>query len=115
VITSKNGSSHFQIKVTKAGPDQTVTAGNPVQLDGSASSDEDNDELTYTWTQTAGPPVKLSDKNGVKPTFTAPEVKVPTVLIFELKVNDAGDVFKSCPTPNSESKPDTIKITVNPK
>jgi hypothetical protein len=100
--------------VAKAGPDQTVTAGKPVQLDGSASSDEDKDELTYTWTQTAGPPVKLSDETG-KPIFTAPKVKVPTVLIFELKVNDAGDVFNSCPTPNSESKPDTIKITVNPK
>ena len=101
--------------VAKAGPNQTVTAGNPVQLDGSASSDEDKDELTYTWTQTKGPPVKLSDETSAKPTFTAPEVKVSTALIFELKVNDAGDIFKSCPTPNSESKPDTIQITVNPK
>lgn len=101
--------------IAKAGPNPTVTAGNPVQLDGSGSSDEDKDELTYAWTQTAGPPVKLSDETVVKPTFTAPEVKMQTVLIFELKVNDAGDVFNSCPTPISESKPDTIKITVKPK
>jgi hypothetical protein len=101
--------------VAKAGKDKTATSGDAVQLDGSASSDEDKDELTYTWTQKAGPHVKLSDETGVNPTFTAPEVKVSTVLTFELKVNDAGDVFKSCPTPDSESKPDTIKITVNPK
>jgi hypothetical protein len=98
-----------------AGKGQTVTSGDTVQLDGSASSDEDKDELTYTWTQKEGPFVKLSDQTGAKPTFTAPIVKVPTVLIFELKVNDAGYVLKSCPTPNSESKPDTIKIAVNPK
>jgi len=101
--------------IAKAGKDKTATSGDTVHLDGSASSDEDKNELTYTWTQTAGLTVKLSDENGVKPTFKAPEVKVSTVLTFELKVNDAGDVFNSCPTPNSESKPDTIKITVNPK
>jgi hypothetical protein len=101
--------------IAKAGKDKKATSGDTVQLDGSASSDEDKDELTYTWTQTAGPPIKLSDETGVKPTFKAPEVKVSTVLTFELKVNDAGDVFNSCPTPNSESKPDTIKITVNPR
>jgi len=101
--------------IAKAGKDKTATSGDTVQLDGSASSDEDKDELTYKWTQTAGPPVKLSDENGVKPSFKAPEVKVSTVLTFELKVNDAGDVFKSCPTPNSESKPVHINITVNPK
>jgi len=101
--------------IAKAGKDKKATSDDTVQLDGSASSDEDKDELMYTWTQTAGPPAKLSDENGVKPTFRTPEVKVPTILTFELKVNDAGDVFKSCPTPNSESKPDTIKITVNPR
>ncbi len=101
--------------IAKAGKDKKATSGDIVHLNGSGSSDEDKDELTYTWRQTAGSPVKLSDKTGAKLTFTAPEVKVPTVLIFELKVNDAGDVFKSCPTPNSESKPDTIQITVNPK
>lgn len=98
-----------------AGKDQTVACGDVVQLDGSASSDADKDELTYKWTQVAGPPVKLSDEKAVKPTFTAPDVNQPAVLTFQLIINDAADVFKSCPTPNSESGPDTINITVNPK
>jgi len=98
-----------------AGKDQTVACGDVVQLDGSASSDADKDELTYKWTQVAGPPVKLSDEKAVKPTFTAPDVNQPAVLTFQLIINDAADVFKSCPTPNSESEPDTINITVNPK
>ena len=101
--------------VANAGRDREVTAGDTVQLDGSGSTDADQDELTYTWRQISGPTVKLGEDAPVMPTFAAPEVKGRSVLIFELKVNDAGDVFKSCPTPVSQSEPDTVKITVNRK
>lgn len=40
--------------VTNAGPDQTVNQGSPVTLDGSRSSDPDNDSLTYRWTWPGG-------------------------------------------------------------
>jgi hypothetical protein len=46
--------------LAKAGPDATVTAGAPVTLDGSASSDLDRDPLTFSWTQTGGPEVTLA-------------------------------------------------------
>ena len=36
--------------VAKAGPNQSVTAGSTVNLNGSASFDVDADPLTYTWT-----------------------------------------------------------------
>ena len=101
--------------VANAGQDRTVTSGDTVQLDGSSSSDEDNDELTYGWTQIKGPDIKLSDEVVISPTFTAPTVKKKTVLEFQLIVNDAGDVFKSCPTPVSVREPDVVKITVSRK
>jgi K319L-like, PKD domain len=41
--------------VANAGPDQAVASAAPVQLTGAGSSDADHDQLTYQWTQTAGP------------------------------------------------------------
>lgn len=38
-----------------AGPNQTVTEGDPVTLDGSGSKDPDDDQLSYSWKQTQGP------------------------------------------------------------
>ncbi len=69
-----------------AGPDQTVSTGGSVQLDGSASSDPDGNTLTYRWTQTGGTAVTLSSTTAVKPTFTAPASA--TTLTFQLVVND---------------------------
>lgn len=70
-----------------AGSDQTVTEGDSVTLSGSAS-DVDDSSLTYSWTQTSGPDVSLSDASAAQPTFTAPDVDNPTDLTFELTVSD---------------------------
>ena len=70
----------------KAGPDQTVNEGVLVTLNGSASSDPDNDALTYSWT--APPGINLSSASASKPTFTAPEVQENTNYTFSLVVND---------------------------
>ena len=57
-----------------AGPDQLgVWEGALVMLDGSGSSDPDDDPLRYRWNQISGEPVVLSSQNIVNPTFTAPE------------------------------------------
>ena len=85
-----------------AGPDQpAVTAGATVTLDGSGSSDPDTGDAiaTYTWTQTGGTTVTLSD-NSAMPTFTAPAVA--TDLTFSLIVNDG----------RVDSAADTVTITV---
>ena len=70
-----------------AGTNQTVPAGAFVTLDGSGSSDPDGNPLTYSWSQTSGPSVTLSDNGAEMPTFTAPSLDGQS-LIFTLTVND---------------------------
>ena len=68
--------------VAMAGPDQTVSPGQLVTLDGSSSTAA----LTYAWTNTDG--IVLSDPILVKPTFTAPVL--PGSYIFTLTATGVG-------------------------
>jgi outer membrane protein assembly factor BamB/PKD repeat protein len=77
--------------VADAGPDQTVTEGLQVILNGFGSSDPDDGIGAYQWTQIAGSPVQLSDPVSVYPTFTAPNVGPDgEALTFQLTVTDGG-------------------------
>ena len=64
-----------------AGQDQDVETGATVTLDGSGSTDPDDDPLTYAWAQTAGPTVELSDPTAESPTFTAPDEAETLVVL----------------------------------
>ena len=75
-----------QAPVANAGTDQTVNEGVAVTLDGSASSDPDNNTLTYSWTAPTG--ITLNSTTAAKPTFTAPEVMTNQSYVFSLIVND---------------------------
>ena len=90
-----------------AGPDQLgVWEGALVTLDGSGSSDPDDDPLRYRWNQLSGEPVVLSSRNVVNPTFTAPEgLTVDAVLRFSLLVTDPSGRFDA----------DTVTVTVDPE
>ena len=83
-----------------AGDDQTTIRGDKVILDGSGSLDVDGkrEELIYTWRQTGGPRVVLSDSATVRPSFIAPYSLHPVdTLTFELIVTDQGGL-KGCDT-----------------
>ena len=88
------------IPVANAGADQTGEAGTNVMLDGSFSSDADQDNLTYKWTAQDG--ITLSSSSAQKPTFIAPEVTHDTQFTFILVVNDGF----------SDSPADQVVVTV---
>jgi hypothetical protein len=75
----------------EAGPDQTVTEGDWVTLDGSSSADPDDGIASYHWTQTAGIPVTLDNPTAVHTAFTAPRAGTyEEALSFKLTVSDKG-------------------------
>lgn len=93
------------VPLANAGPDQTVASGTTPGLNGSGSSDPDNDPLTYAWTQTAGPTVTLSDPAASNPTFATPTLAfgdANVALEFQLIVSDG----------TAPSAPDSVTITV---
>jgi hypothetical protein len=86
-----------------AGPDQQVFPGDLVTLNGTGSSDPEGEALTFNWTAPAG--ITLSDPSSPTPTFTAPDVGVPTNLVFQLEVCDEANPMSLCAT-------DTVVVTV---
>ncbi|MBW2296751.1 MAG: hypothetical protein JRF32_03975 [Deltaproteobacteria bacterium] len=72
-----------------AGPDQIVDEGQIVMLNGSNSTDPDDEIVSYHWVQIGGPGVNLSDFAAKQLTFAAPDVAFGgTALTFELTVTD---------------------------
>ena len=73
-----------------AGPNQAVSHGDTVTLNGSGSNDPDSgDTLSYSWAQIMGPTVSLSDANAAQPTFTASVgAAIAVTLRFRLTVSD---------------------------
>ena len=97
------------IPVANAGPDQTVTSGAIVTLDGNGSEDNDGTIASYTWLRTGGTGnvgVTLTGANTVLPSFTA-DILAPgadsVTHIFTLTVIDD----------SGESTTDTVTITVD--
>ena len=74
--------------VARAGAAQSVLTGSVVTLDGSASSDVNNDAINYKWALVAAPAgssATLTDATSAKPTFTA---DVSGTYVASLQVND---------------------------
>jgi LmbE family N-acetylglucosaminyl deacetylase len=89
--------------VVEAGGDQAVDAGSLITLDGTGSLDPDGDLLSYSWIQTQGTSVILSDPTSPIPSFNAPTgLLADETLEFGLVVNDG----------EFESIMDTVAVTV---
>ena len=87
--------------IAHAGKDTTITLpANTVMLDGSASTDPDNNIVSYAWTKISGP----SSFNIVNVNAVQTQVSNLTegTYQFELKVTDAGGLFSK----------DTVQVTV---
>ena len=81
-----------------AGPDQEAYTGQTITLDGSGSSDPDDDDatLSYSWRQTTltdTRPISLIRANTVRASFAVPtDLSADTEVEFELTVTDGAGV-----------------------
>lgn len=74
--------------VANAGPDLAGNEGTQVTLSANDSSDPDGDVLSYSWEQTAGVQITLTDTNTADLTFTLPEVAQNELTTFTVTVTD---------------------------
>ncbi|MGA2403216.1 MAG: hypothetical protein ABSG91_16160 [Syntrophobacteraceae bacterium] len=81
--------------VADAGPDQDVKSGSKVTLSGSNSTDSLSGIASYKWTQTFGPPVKLSNPSAPGCSFAAPNIASGRMLAFNLAVTNKAGITKS--------------------
>jgi hypothetical protein len=100
VTVTVQAAAENQPPVADAGSDRTVAQGVLVVLDGGASADPDDGPaaLTFSWVQSGGPEVSLSDADTASPTFSADQAGTYT---FELTVSDG-----------AASSRDTVRISV---
>lgn len=89
--------------IANAGSDYTIIFPANFTIDGSGSSDPDNNIISYLWTKISGPTsFIISNANDTKATLTN---LIVGIYQFELKVTDAGGLFSI----------DTVQIkVVNP-
>ena len=101
-ITVNDPSLPNRPPVANAGPDQTITLStNSVNLDGSSSTDPDNNITNYLWTKISGTAsFNITNTNNVQTQVTN---LIQGIYQFELKVTDASGLFSK----------DTMLVTVN--
>ena len=130
-VTDNDGGTHaatVTVTVTPnarpeahAGPDQMVTSGDTVTLDGSGSTDSGDGSVTgYTWTRTGGTgddTLVLTGATTIRPTFTA-DILAPgssdVTHIFSLVVTDNnGAVSLVADTVMVTIKAPTVNVAVS--
>lgn len=91
-----------------AGADQTALFKAEVTLDGSGSSDPNQQQLQYSWEQLQGPPVALQLGDPARPRFVVPTIEdaAARTLSFRLSVSDGA--FTATDTVTVEAKPPPV-------
>ncbi len=92
--------------VVDAGEDRTTTSSSEVTLNAFAS-DVDGNIISYTWSQTSGINVNISNEDSAGAVFTAPDLNIgdePTVLTFSVSVSDN----------DGNTNNDSVTITITP-
>lgn len=97
--------------IASAGPDQEVSEGVLVRLDGSRSRDPDGDPLIYKWRQIAPPDpiVSLMNNGTASPSFIPSVIDYAVDFIFELEVWDGLE-----PTVPNYENISRVTVRVNP-
>ena len=85
-----------------AGNDQNVEVNTQVNLDGSKSSDQDGEIVSYKWEQTGGPEIDLKQSDAQTASFDVPESAADSTLTFKLTVVDDKDA----------SDPDEVTVEI---
>ena len=85
-----------------AGNDQNVEVNTQVNLDGSKSSDQDGEIVSYKWEQTGGAEIDLKQSDAQTASFDVPESAADSTLTFKLTVVDDKDA----------SDPDEVTVEI---
>ncbi|WP_163931030.1 PKD domain-containing protein [Paraferrimonas sp. SM1919] len=105
------------VPVADAGEDVSISEGSLVNLDGTSSFDSDGDVITYSWLQTAGPIVSLSNDTSASLSFTAPIIDggdplAEITLVFTLTVDDGLPMDAPVPGYQISDYQDSVMVTV---
>ncbi len=74
---------------------EKLRAGTTISLDASGSYDSDFNSLSYTWLQTSGPQVVLSDNQSSTATFVVPDLGSDAKISFEVTISNGLDTVSS--------------------
>ena len=106
----ENGTDTVQVTVLDepANSPPSVDAGEPVAVSEGAqvtlnatASDQDGDQLTYSWNHDSALDISLANADSLSPTFTAPQVSANTTVAFTLTADDGTDTHS-----------DTVTVTI---
>ena len=106
----ENGTDTVQVTVLDepANSPLSVDAGEPVAVSEGAqvtlnatASDQDGDQLTYSWNHDSALGISLANADSLSPTFTAPQVSANTTVAFTLTADDGTD-----------TRSDTVTVTI---
>ena len=95
-----------------AGPDQDAPEGSTVNLNGTVTGSDPEDDLTYSWSHNSTLAMTLDNSTALDTYFTAPDVDSDTPVEFTLEVSDGTDTVTDKVTVTIQDSPNTAP-TVN--